>query len=445
MLLYLYICCGYFKDIRMIAEIRFKNFFSIRSQQVLSFEPTADSFEKEEYCIEVKEGVSLLKIATIYGANASGKTNILMALSFFRDLMIEIPKDKTEEISFSPFMLDNDSRKERTEMSMSFYLQGERYNLSVELDNERIYSEKLEFYPGTQPAELYSRKYNQESDISDVKFGNKLGVGKKGQLAIVGNTINNCSVLAAFGKSNVESSRLNVVYEFFAKGVKDILHPQVSLTTFAKTHLDKDADGSLKKFMVDFLKASDFNICDIELKEEEVIIISDMEKMIQAAPIPEEAKKQMFQRGKLTNAELMFSHTTANGEFVFSEEMESRGTIRFLGIAVLLKQLLLERKIISIDEVETSLHYELLSYFIKVYLANSKCTSQLILTTHDINLLDEDFIRRDTIWFTDKNSSDETILTRLSSLGLHKNLSPYNAYKQGKLVKLPFLGSIYLK
>ena len=428
----------------MIAEFKFKNFFSIRTEQILSFEPTMDTFERDEYCIEVKDGVSLLKIAMIYGANASGKTNILVALSFLKDLMVDIPKDKTEEISFSPFLLDNESRKEKTEMSMTFYLQKERYNLSVILDNERIYSEKLEFYPGTQPAVLYDRTYNEQSDISEVKFGNKLGIGKKGQLAISGNTINNCSVLAAFGKSNVESSRLNVVYEFFAKGVKDILHPQVSLTTFAKTHLDKDADGSLKRFMVDFLKASDFNICDIELKEEEVIITSDMEKMIQAAPIPEEAKKQMFQRGKLTNAELMFSHTTDNGEFVLSEEMESRGTIRFLGIAVLLKQLLLERKIISIDEVETSLHYELLSYFIKVYLANSKCTSQLILTTHDINLLDEDFIRRDTIWFTDKNSSGETILTRLSSLGLHKNLSPYNAYKQGKLVKLPFLGSIYL-
>lgn len=428
----------------MIAEFKFKNFFSIRTEQVLSFEPTVDTFERDEYFIEVKDGVSLLKIATIYGANASGKTNILVALSFFKDLMVDIPKDKTEEISFSPFLLDSESRKEKTEMSMTFYLQKERYNLSVILDNKRIYSERLEFYPGTQPAVLYDRTYNEQSDISEVKFGNKLGIGKKGQLAISGNTINNCSVLAAFGKSNVESSRLNVVYEFFAKGVKDILHPQVSLTTFAKTHLDKDADGSLKKFMVDFLKASDFNICDIELKEEEVIITSDMEKMIQAAPIPEEAKKQMFQRGKLTNAELMFSHSTDNGEFVLSEEMESRGTMRFLGIAVLLKQLLLEKKIISIDEVETSLHYELLSYFIKVYLANSKCTSQLILTTHDINLLDEDFIRRDIIWFTDKNSSGETILTRLSSLGLHKNLSPYNAYKQGKLVKLPFLGSIYL-
>jgi len=429
----------------MIAEFKFKNFFSIRSEQVLSFEPTIDTFGKDEYCYEVKDGVNLLKIATIYGANASGKTNILMALSFFRDLMVDMPKDRTEEIDFTPFLLDDESRKSRTEMSMAFYLEKERYNLSVILDNKRIYSEKLEFYPGTQPAVLYNRIYNQDNDISEVKFGNKLGIGKKGQTAIVGNTINNCTVLAAFGKSNVESSRLNIVYNFFSSSIKDILQPQVSLTTFAKKHLDDDKDGSLKRFLVNFLKASDFNISNIELKEEEVLITPEMQKMIEVAPISEEAKKQMFQKGKITNAELMFSHTTDHGDFVLPEGMESRGTIRFMGIAVLLKQLLLEQKIILVDEVETSLHYELLAYFIKVYLANSCNPSQLILSTHDINLLDEDFIRRDTIWFTDKNNSGETLLTRLSSLGLHKNLSPYNAYRQGKLVKLPFLGSIYLK
>ena len=69
----------------------------------------------------------------------------------------------------------------------------------------------------------------------------------------------------------------------------------------------------------------------------------------------------------------------------------------------------------------------------------------MILTTHDLNLLNEDFIRRDTIWFTEKDDDNgETKLIRLSSLGLHKNLSPYNAYRQGKLVKLPFLGSLFL-
>ena len=90
----------------MIAEFRFRNFFSIKEEQILSFEPTADTFERDEYCIDVKEGVSLLKIATIYGANASGKTNILMALSFFKDLMTDVPKDKTEEVGFSPFLLN---------------------------------------------------------------------------------------------------------------------------------------------------------------------------------------------------------------------------------------------------------------------------------------------------------------------------------------------------
>ena len=118
--------------------------------------------------------------------------------------------------------------------------------------------------------------------------------------------------------------------------------------------------------------------------------------------------------------------------------------MRFLGMAVILNFLLKTNRFVPIDEVETSIHYELLAYFIKVFLANSEGTSQMLLTTHDINLLNEDFIRRDTIWFTDKDECGETKIVRLSSMGLHKNLSPYNAYKQGKLVKLPFLGSQYI-
>ena len=142
--------------------------------------------------------------------------------------------------------------------------------------------------------------------------------------------------------------------------------------------------------------------------------------------------------------ELMFIHHAGEKQYILPEENESNGTIRLLGMAVILNFLLREKMFVAIDEVEASIHYELLSYFIKVFLANSNQTSQLLLTTHDINLLNEDFIRRDTIWFTDKDELGETKLARLSSLGLHKNLSPYNAYRQGKLVKLPFLGSQYL-
>jgi len=209
--------------------------------------------------------------------------------------------------------------------------------------------------------------------------------------------------------------------------------------------LEDDKNNILKEFLINILKASDFNISDIEIKEEEVIITPEMEKMIQAFPMPDEDKQEMVKKGKFSNPELVFKHKTDNGEFELPEDLESRGTIRFMGMAIILRKLLQENSIVIIDEVETSLHYELLSYFIKIFLANSDKNSQLIMTTHDINLLNEDFIRRDSVWFTDKDSCGETRLTRLSSLGLHKNLSPYNAYKQGKLVKLPFFGSIYLK
>jgi Predicted ATPase len=218
-----------------------------------------------------------------------------------------------------------------------------------------------------------------------------------------------------------------------------------SLSRYVKAELNKDKDNSLKLFLVDLLKASDFNITDLKIEEKTESITPDMEKIIISSPMSETSKQQMLQKGKITNYELLLKHRTDNGEFELSEDLESRGTSRFMGMGVILKDLLQEDCIITIDEIETSLHYELLAYFIKVFLANSDKNSQLIMTTHDINLLNEDFIRRDSVWFTDKDSCGETRLTRLSSLGLHKNLSPYNAYKQGKLVKLPFLGSIYLK
>lgn len=427
----------------MIAEFKIKNFYSIRTEQTISFEPTSDKHREYEYCVEVKEGVKLLKFGAIYGANASGKSNILDAISFFNEIMTKIPKDKTTPIDFKPFLLDENSRTENTGMTMVFYLNKERYQLSVELNEKLILNEELKYYPSKQPAILYTRSYDKETDSTKIEFGGKLGLNKANQITISGNTINNSTVLAAFSISNIEASRLNLVYEFFTKQ-NDILRPNQILSSFTKRHLDIDKDNSLKSFLINFLKASDFNICDLELKENETIIDTELEKLIQSSPLPEESKKKMIERGKITNTELLFKHQTSNGVYELPEGVESRGTIRFMGMAVILKQLLKEKRVICIDEIETSLHYELLSYFIKVFLTNSTETSQLLVTTHDLNLLNEDYIRRDTVWFTDKNEVGETELKRLSNLGLHKNLSPYNAYKQNKLVDLPFVGSIYL-
>ena len=100
----------------MVAEFNIENFFSIKSVQKISFEPSSDSFMSDEYLYEVKDGVKLLKVGIIYGANASGKTNILNAIEFFKILVLRMPKDRNERTGIFPFMLDETSRNEKTKM-----------------------------------------------------------------------------------------------------------------------------------------------------------------------------------------------------------------------------------------------------------------------------------------------------------------------------------------
>ena len=429
----------------MIQEFQVQNFFSIRERQSISFVPTHDENMRGQYVHEVADGVNLLKIGIVYGSNASGKTTLLNALSFFRGLMLEKPEAKYDGMGYFPFLLDKHSENEHSHMQMTFWVKGEKYVMNLEFDSNRIYEESLLVYASARPASLYKRLYQPESDHTEVVFGNKAGIDKAAQRAIEGNTTNNCTVMAAFGQSNAHTSKLNDVYEFFYSGMQGILSPRISLSFDVKNELHNDKDGKKKRFLLQLLKASDFNIVDMTLDEREESITPELEKAINSAPISEEAKTEMLKRGTIKHDEIMFSHTGEDGNYELHEQLESAGTHRFLGMSMVLYYALHENCFIPIDEIETSIHYELLSYFIKLFLANSEGSSQLLMTTHDINLLNEDFIRRDVVWFTDKSKVGATQVKRLSSLGLHKTMNPYNAYKQGKLVDLPFLGSIYLE
>ena len=429
----------------MIQEFQVQNFYSIRERQTINFVPNNDDNMRGQYVHQVAEGVELLKIGIVYGSNASGKTTLLNALSYFRSVMLDKPESKNDGMGYYPFLLDNHSRNEFSYMQMIFWVNGEKYVLSLEFDSKRIYEESLIVYTSVRPTTLYKRVYQPESDHTEVTFGNKAGIDKATGRAIEGNTTNNCTVMAALGQSNAPASKLNDVYEFFFSGLQTLLSPRDSLTYNVKNELRNDKEGKKKRFLLQLLKASDFNIVDMTLNEQEESITPEMEKAINSAPIPEEAKIEMLKRGTIKHDDILFSHTGEEGDYELHEGLESAGTHRFLGMSIVLYYVLHENNFIPVDEIETSIHYELLSYFIKLFLANSEGSSQLLMTTHDINLLNEDFIRRDVVWFTDKSKEGATQIKRLSSLGLHKTMNPYNAYKQGKLVDLPFLGSIYLE
>ena len=195
----------------MIAEFKIRNFYSLRDEQTLSFIPTNDDTSRDIYTEEVADDVSLLKIGCVYGSNASGKTNILKALDFFSRFMVDDSLNKGDEIGIVPFLLDDVSDKERSLFEMTFYLNRERYKLNLILDNKVIYEETLLVYSSVQPTLVYKRTYNAEKDATDIVFGGKVGLVKKSREAIEGNALNNRTVIAAFGKSNVEKSRLNLV------------------------------------------------------------------------------------------------------------------------------------------------------------------------------------------------------------------------------------------
>lgn len=124
--------------------------------------------------------------------------------------------------------------------------------------------------------------------------------------------------------------------------------------------------------------------------------------------------------------------------------MQSQGTLRYYGLGGALNKLVSENATLLIDEIENSLHFELVRHFIKTFLVNS-VHSQLIVSTHDIGILEDDLMRRDAVWITEKNINGGTELYSIADFKLHKNISIANAYKIGKLGGKPELGNIYLK
>lgn len=423
----------------MIEEFSVSNYRSIYSEQKLSFKPNNDTTLFDKYTYQVSKDVYLLKFGVIYGTNASGKSNILRALSFFSDLVLYSPDDKSEGIDYTKFLFDKSAQDQHSKMSMIFYLEKEKYILSIEFDNKRIYEESLVVYMTSQPTTLYNRHYDEDKDVTRIAFGSKSRINKASQLAIIGNTINNASVMSAFKKSNVETSRLDLVYNFFKRNLVDVLQPNISLKKFAQRNLLNDKDSKLKNFLIAFLKKSDFDISNIEVEKQETELTPQMLKLFES--ITSDNSKDKIEKMKtFIETDIKFTHATDTGIYELSGEDESLGTNRYLGLAIILYKLLNNAKCILIDEIESSIHYKLMSYFIKSFLELSSNESQLLITTHNINLLDEPFVRRDTIWFTVKNRSVSfTELKRLTLWKLHKNVSIFNAYRQGKFDTVPIV------
>lgn len=415
----------------MIHEFRVGNFLSFKEEQALSFEAVGDKTFEDIYCVRKKANLRLLKMGIVYGANASGKSNLLKALDYLRTLVIKRPEDKTVPIPLPQFAFDPAYQEKPTTFYLSFYVGPTRYIYSLWLNQEVIIKEQLTFYPGIQPAVAFERAYDEAEDKAHIDFGDKLSLDAREKLILEGAVFRNSTVLAAYNKANVSAAVLSEVLRWFQEHLQELVSPEVGLAAQAAALIQREK--AAKMMILEVLKRAGLNIKDVQVEKGKAILEEAFQKTI----------------GQIPNGDNMggykttFLHETALGDFELPIQAESAGTQRYYGLACLLYRLRRNNAILPIDELESSLHYSLVNHFLRAFLVNTT-EAQLIFTTHNIQILAEDFLRRDVIWFTEKQEDGSTELFAYTDVKLHKNISPFNAYKIGKLGAKPELGEIYM-
>lgn len=422
----------------MLINFSVSNFGSIREKQVLSFE-AAKSDLLEDYYVIKTNGLRLLKIGLIYGSNASGKTNVLTSLEFFRNLVTEPAEKKTDEFDFQPFLFDPQTINKNSIMSVEFLQNNVRYHYEVEFNKRSVINEELIFFE-PKKASVFKRTTNVEKQLTEIVFGSKIKIEKTFEKTLEANTLWNNTVLGGFIKTNVHLDELKDATDWFANYLRPVILTDEGLDERVTKRL---ASSEIKKDdIIEILRKADFDISDIIIRKNPDV--SEVWwNLIESPIMPSKTKKIL--KNKLRQVEL--EHTIGGNKYYLPFDLESNGTKRYYGFAGTLSSLIRDSVAIPIDELESSLHPDLYRHFLLTFLVNAK-HSQLIATTHNREILDNrDIFRNDAIWFTEKNEHGATELYSLDDFDskvIRDSSNIYNAYKTGKLGAVPDLGDYYI-
>ena len=422
----------------MIRDFWVKNYLSIRDKQKLSFLAKGPS---SELITEVAEGVFLYKLGILYGPNASGKSNMLIALNEVFRLLVLPKSDANESIDRSiPFIL---TKNDPIEMHVSFYANGIRYDYDVSFNEKCILSEYLYYYPNKSKALFYERHYVDENVQAEIKFGPSLQLFVKTQDSIRENTLNNHSVLSVCRKAALKEdiAPFNILHSW----IMDNYHEVDGDGQKGFVEILKDAynSPSKRKFYNIMLQKADLNILEYRPVVEDRFVPSEYRERIQKENIPEEMKEVLL---KPTVDSIAFVNNSIDGNFDIPLKWQSKGTLKYIRILDALYDMITSSHVYYLDELGEDLHNDLLYYYLNVFLFNSE-KSQLIITSQETTLLSQDLINenRGVVWFVEKNKETASSeYSRGDSFGLHKNLSLYNSYRIGRLGAKPELGSIFI-
>ena len=414
----------------MLVEFRTQNFRSLREEQVLSLVASPDKSLLDTHALDtgLKAAPHVLKSAVVYGANASGKSNLIKALQYMRDvvLMSATLQPGQAFARLQPFRLDAVSASQPTAFEVTFILDGVRYQYGFAMNAQRIVSEQLLVYKAFKPQRWFERHFDAESGKDVYEFG----PGLKGAKTLwEGATRPNALFLSMAVQLNSEA--LRPVYDWFAHRLVILnehapLSPQFSLEML-KLEAQRKAIG-------EFLRAADISIADVEVATKQATVHSIRFDLATG--------KREEETGEQTVDEVRFHHLTEHGQAVFDLADESSGTRNLLFLAGPVLDILSNGQTLVVDELDTSLHTQLVQALVRLFHRPEAHTggAQLVFTTHDTSLLDAyGLFRRDQVWFVEKRPDQSSSLYPLLDFSPRKNEALERGYLQGRYGALPLL------
>jgi uncharacterized protein len=414
----------------MLVEFRVTNFRSLRDEQTLSLVASKDKTLQDTHSIatSLKAAPRLLKSAALYGANASGKSNLIKALQYMRGVVMESATiiQPGQSYAVQPFRLDSTSVSQPTEFEVTFILDDVRYQYGFAMTPHRIVREYLLVYKAFKPQRWFERSVDTKTG-ADVYY---FGAGLKGSKNLwEGATRQNALFLSTAVQLNSED--LRPVFDWFANRLV-IVNEQAPLSSKASIQLLKHAEG--RKQICDFLTAADISIVDIDVVTRKV--------PGQAVHFDLVADNTEVHTEEMEEHQLHFSHVTAQGRAVFALADESSGTRNLLFLAGPVLEILQKGMVLVIDELDTSLHTLLVRELVRLFHQPDVNTgsAQLIFTTHDTSLLDApDLLRRDQVWFVEKDKNQASTLVSLCEFSPRKNEALERGYLLGRYGAVPLL------
>ncbi len=436
----------------MLIRFSVQNYRSFREEQTLSLVAGKDATHPDSL-INCGEKFQLSKVASIYGANASGKSNLVKAMrAMERFVLVSATRMSLgDSIEFvSPFRLDTSTVQEPSRFEITLLIEGDIFVYGFSATKERVHDEWLFVQPqGRRESKWLERSRDKASGAISWAFRGPL---KKDEGLLKEKTRDNGLVLSRAAELNIKA--VTPLYLWFHKMFWsfDLSDPPTGLRQLTAEKMNEDKE--FRNRAIRFIREADFGIDSLSVKEEEwkQNIPDDAPKEFREMFVAlQNLGKKLVDRENLTRFSITTDHSLNDGETPISfslEEDESNGTQRFFALAGPILSALSDGDLLVIDEIDCSMHPLLTRKVVELFQSPEENTNgaQLVFTTHDSSVMDQTLLRRDQIWLTEKRANGSTELFSLYDFGAprpRRNTAFEKNYLAGRYGAVPSFGPFF--